>query len=115
MGQDDPTWWQAKREGQANPPRVPALIPAKQFQERCRTLPNYSGYQFNIIGLKNLTINNNCSDTNSYTSCEMGWSVGVEDRTRVRTWHFLMKVSQAFRLHPEIVFHKKVLFLCLLT
>ncbi|KAM9839572.1 MAGUK p55 subfamily member 7 isoform 2-T2 [Aulostomus maculatus] len=32
MSQDDPTWWQAKLEGHANPRA--GLIPSKQFQER---------------------------------------------------------------------------------
>ncbi|XP_051784949.1 MAGUK p55 subfamily member 7 isoform X1 [Erpetoichthys calabaricus] len=32
MSQDDATWWQAKREGDANPRA--GLIPSKQFQER---------------------------------------------------------------------------------
>ncbi|XP_053714330.1 MAGUK p55 subfamily member 7 isoform X2 [Synchiropus splendidus] len=32
MSQEDPTWWQAKHEGDANPRA--GLIPSKQFQER---------------------------------------------------------------------------------
>ncbi|KAK7881877.1 hypothetical protein WMY93_030286 [Mugilogobius chulae] len=32
VSQDDPTWWQAKQQGEANPRA--GLIPSKQFQER---------------------------------------------------------------------------------
>lgn len=32
MSQDDPTWWQARHEGDANPRA--GLIPSKHFQER---------------------------------------------------------------------------------
>lgn len=109
MSHDDPTWWQAKHEGQANPP-VSALILSKQFQERCDTLPNYSWYQFNIIGLKDLTINRDCPGTSPFWS-ERGprvtqhvcWSAGVEDRTQgcilgTVSWEFHKHLNQTQNL-----------------
>lgn len=40
-----------------------------------------------------------------HTSCEVGWSVGVEDNTQVHCLQFLMRASQAFPSHPEFVFN----------